>query len=141
MDVEKVMLLNPPTASQVSQQTLTAKDNKTEKKLDKAVEIDYNGSAASDKTTGRLDKKAENQNYEYASDEDLISKVIDDANKLLKGTKRNMEYSVHEATHQIMVKVVNSDTGEVIREIPPEKALDIMAKIWELAGLFVDEKS
>ncbi|MDD2574742.1 MAG: flagellar protein FlaG, partial [Firmicutes bacterium] len=29
---------------------------------------------------------------------------------------------------------------EIIREIPPEKILDMVAKIWELAGLMVDRK-
>lgn len=39
-----------------------------------------------------------------------------------------------------MVKVVNTETDEVIREIPPEKILDMVAKMWELAGIMVDEK-
>ncbi|MDD4707168.1 MAG: flagellar protein FlaG, partial [Firmicutes bacterium] len=40
----------------------------------------------------------------------------------------------------IMVKVINDETDEIIREIPPEKILDMVAKIWELAGLMVDRK-
>ena len=39
-----------------------------------------------------------------------------------------------------MVKVINSETNEVIREIPPEKILDLVAKMWELAGILVDER-
>jgi len=39
-----------------------------------------------------------------------------------------------------MIKVINSETDEVIREIPPEKILDLIAKLWELAGIIVDEK-
>jgi flagellar protein FlaG len=34
---------------------------------------------------------------------------------------------------------VNRETGEVIREIPPEKFLDMVAKLQELAGILVDE--
>jgi flagellar protein FlaG len=39
-----------------------------------------------------------------------------------------------------MVKVVDSETGEVIREIPPEKLLDMFANMLELAGLIIDER-
>ena len=39
-----------------------------------------------------------------------------------------------------MVKVINEETGEIIREIPPEKILDMVAKMWELAGILVDRK-
>ena len=38
-----------------------------------------------------------------------------------------------------MVKVINEDTNEVIREIPPEQILDMVAKMWELAGILVDK--
>ena len=40
-----------------------------------------------------------------------------------------------------MVKVVDPNTDKVIREIPPEKILDMVAKMWEVVGLFVDEKA
>jgi flagellar protein FlaG len=39
-----------------------------------------------------------------------------------------------------MVKVLNKDTGELIREVPPEKTLDLVASMMEIAGILVDEK-
>ena len=39
-----------------------------------------------------------------------------------------------------MVKVIDAETNEVIREIPPEKILDLVATIWEMMGLIIDEK-
>jgi flagellar protein FlaG len=39
-----------------------------------------------------------------------------------------------------MVKVKDRESGEVIRELPPEKSLDFLAKVWEMAGLLFDEK-
>jgi len=38
-----------------------------------------------------------------------------------------------------MVKVVDDETKEVIKEIPPEKLLDLVATIWQIVGLFVDK--
>lgn len=39
-----------------------------------------------------------------------------------------------------MLKVVDRNSKEVIREIPSEKMLDYFAARCEQAGLFVDEK-
>lgn len=71
--------------------------------------------------------------------EQLI-KTIERAVQSLQGPQTTLEISVHEKTHDIMVKVLNKDTGELIREIPREKTLDLVAKMMELAGILVDEK-
>src|SRR5690606_10821469 len=72
--------------------------------------------------------------------QDDVLQAVKQANKALEGTNRRFEYSVHEQTKTLMIKVINSDTDEIIREIPPEKILDLIAKLWELTGLIVDEK-
>lgn len=73
------------------------------------------------------------------ADEQLI-RTIERAVKSLQGPQTTLEISVHEKTHDIMVKVMNKDTGELIREIPPEKTLDLVAKMMEIAGILVDER-
>lgn len=72
--------------------------------------------------------------------EKTIKEVIENTNKKLESTDKKFEFSVHEQTNEIMVKVINKETDEVIREIPSEKILDMVAKMMELAGLFVDER-
>ena len=72
--------------------------------------------------------------------EKVLIDAIERANKSLAGTNRKFEISVHEKTNDIMVKVINTESNEVIREIPPEKILDLVAKLWELAGIIVDER-
>lgn len=72
--------------------------------------------------------------------EKTVINTIEKANDAITITNRRFEYSIHEKTNEIMVKVIDADTDEVIREIPPEKILDMIAKIWELAGILVDER-
>ncbi|MGW8958247.1 flagellar protein FlaG [Paenibacillus sp. NPDC055715] len=72
-------------------------------------------------------------------DEQLI-KAIDRAVKALQGPTTTLEMSVHEKTHQILVKVLNKDTGALIREIPPEKTLDLVAKMMGITGILIDGK-
>lgn len=50
------------------------------------------------------------------------------------------EFGYNEPTNRITIKIKDKDTDEVIKEIPSEKALEMVAKAWELAGIMVDEK-
>jgi flagellar protein FlaG len=70
----------------------------------------------------------------------VITRKIEQANRRMVGANTMFQYGIHEATNQIMVKVMDKETNELLLEIPPEKVLDAIAKMWELAGLFVDEK-
>ena len=81
--------------------------------------------------------KSENGNQ--PSDEEVKS-AIKEANKRAIFGHASAQFSYHEATKRISVKIVDNDTKEIIREIPPEKTLDMISKMWELAGLVVDEK-
>lgn len=75
----------------------------------------------------------------YLGEEEII-RAIEKANSTLRGVDKRFEFSIHEGTREIMVKVIDDTTDEVIREIPPEKILDMVAKIWELVGILVDRK-
>ena len=81
--------------------------------------------------------KSENGNQ--PSDEEVKS-AIKEANKRAVFGHASAQFSYHEATKRISVKIIDNDTKEIIREIPPEKTLDMISKMWELAGLVVDEK-
>jgi flagellar protein FlaG len=75
-----------------------------------------------------------------ALDRKEIDSAVDKANKLLFKNNTHLKFEVHEKTKDVMVKVINNETGETLKEFPPEKILDMVAKLWEIAGLFVDEK-
>ena len=69
---------------------------------------------------------------------DKVRKAVEDINR--KASYSEVQFGVHEATNRITIKIVDRDTKKVIRELPPEKTLDMIAKAWELAGILVDEK-
>lgn len=80
------------------------------------------------------------QGYNLSIAEEQIVKAIERAVKALEGPSTMFEMKVHEATNAIVVKVLNKETGEIIREIPPEKTLDLVAKMMEFAGILIDER-
>ena len=69
-----------------------------------------------------------------------LKKAIAEMNTKINNSNEEAVFGVHEDTNRIMIKIMDKDTKEVIKEFPPEKTLDMIAKIWEMAGILVDEK-
>ena len=69
-----------------------------------------------------------------------IIEGIEKASGKIEIASKGLEFSIHEETNQIMIKVVDNNTHKVIKEVPPEKILDMLANIIELSGCFVDER-
>lgn len=72
--------------------------------------------------------------------EKLILEAIEKASGKIEVESKGLQFSIHEKTNQIMIKVVDTNTKEVLKELPSEKILDMMAKLVELSGTFIDEK-
>jgi len=70
-----------------------------------------------------------------------VNKAIDKLNKFLEDKSTHAEYAVHDKLKDIMIKIVDDDTGDVIQELPPKKILDMVAKMCEMVGLIVDNKA
>lgn len=94
------------------------------------------------KSGQQQDRGAVQTDQEVAPDK--IKAAVDDLNKTVKQANpmhhTQLSFKYHEDTNRISITVTDSDTDEVIREIPPEKTLDMLAKAWEMAGLLVDER-
>ena len=67
-----------------------------------------------------------------------LKRAVEEINK--KANNSEAVFGIHEDTNRITIKIVDKESKEVIKEFPPEKTLDMIAKVWEMAGLMVDEK-
>ena len=67
-----------------------------------------------------------------------LKRAVEEINK--KANSSEAVFGVHEGTDRITIKIIDKESKEVIKEFPPEKTLDMIAKVWEMAGLMVDEK-
>jgi len=72
------------------------------------------------------------------SQSEKIKKAVDEINK--NAINSEAVFGIHEATNRVTIKIIDKKTREVIKELPPEKTLDMIAKVWEIAGIMVDEK-
>jgi len=83
-------------------------------------------------------KKASREKIENASKE-TVERTVQALKNYIESNKRSLNISVHEESGSIMVKVISEKDGKVIREVPPEKFLDLASKIEEFVGSLFNE--
>ncbi|MBA2849262.1 flagellar protein FlaG [Thermosulfuriphilus ammonigenes] len=90
------------------------------------------------------EERARNQETEptlTGLDKNQLEKLAESIEEYLQHLDFKIEFSVHEDTDQIIVKVVDPKSGKVIRQIPPEELLKIQEKLHELTGLLFEKKA
>lgn len=119
------------------------------KTLDAAVQPEASTQAGLSQTA---DRKPTVQNFfteKDQEDKDLseekdakqgtqLKKAVNDLNKQMKNSEAI--FGIHDKTNRVTIKIIDKTTKEVIKEYPPEETLDMIAKVWEIAGILVDEK-
>jgi len=115
------------------QESSVSFDPKTAKIVE-AKEADANGQdSGSNAKDGQAQAKA---NAEHTSEQ--IKKAVEQLNKKMNNSEA--VFGFHDETNRVTIKIVDKETKETIKELPAEETLDMIAKIWEMAGLLVDEK-
>lgn len=84
----------------------------------------------------RNNNKSENK----VLDKKEVEKALEIVNDTLEMMDKKLSFQLHEGTNRTLVKVTNRETEEVIREIPPEEILDLVAKMTELVGIMMDKR-
>lgn len=108
--------------------------------VDPAAKVDGT-TAVVEKSDSKGDANAESQSQgqqAYPSN-DQLKKAVEQMNKSNMANSEAI-YGIHEGTNRVTIKIVDKKTKEVIKELPPEKTLDMIARVWEMAGILVDEK-
>ena len=85
---------------------------------------------------GKNGQDSTSANHQASNEQ--IKKAVEQLNKNMPNSEAI--FGIHDATNRVTIKIVDKQTKEVIKELPPEKTLDMIAKAWELAGLLVDER-
>ena len=102
--------------------------------MKKTIQIDTKETEKNGKDGNRDDSQAK----QTISENSQIRKAVDEINK--KAHNSEAVFGIHDATNRVTIKIVDKDTKKVLKEYPPEKTLDMISKVWEMAGLLVDKK-
>lgn len=80
--------------------------------------------------------------YAHAlSDAESVKSAVSQIEMFLNATRRNLEFSTDEESGKVVVKVIASDTGELIRQIPSEEALRIANSLNDVNSILFDAKA
>src|SRR5690606_28147026 len=77
---------------------------------------------------------------EESSSIERLEEKVKQLNETVEIFHKQIHFQIHKGTNRIMVQVIEKATEEVISEIPPEKILDLVARIEEMIGLIVDKR-
>lgn len=80
----------------------------------------------------------EQQGRDQQATNEQIRKAVEKLNKNMANSEA--VFGIHEDTNRVTIKIIDKTSKEVLKELPPEKTLDMIAKVWEMAGILVDER-
>lgn len=87
-----------------------------------------------------LSIQKEKGSSDWRTDTTELKQSVCDINKILENKNVKVEYSIHEQTNRLMLKVYSRADDKLIKEIPSERMLDILAGIMEYVGVLLDER-
>ena len=92
------------------------------------------------KTDNPFDQQPANQSNEQELPKDKLQQAVNSINEFFEINHSELKFIFHEGLEEYFVQLVNSETEEVVREIPSKKLLDIYYEMQKLIGMMVDEK-
>ena len=152
------MTIEPISSAMTYQAQATQKIQPIEKSITEITDDSVREATVSKDITTASVQKVEAKNDESSSEtgeqstsdqirksKEQINKSVEQINKSVEQINKKMsnsevQFGIHDKTNRITIKIIDKETKEVIKELPPEKTLDMIAKAWELAGILVDEK-
>ncbi|CAA0090817.1 Uncharacterised protein [Zhongshania aliphaticivorans] len=100
-------------------------------------------SLSSDSPGGELSRMAMALVTELGSSENIerTEQAVAKLNEILKDRERDLEFSVDQDTGRTILKVIHAESGEVIRQLPPEELLNIAKAFIEGTGSLIDDQA
>lgn len=94
--------------------------------------------AQTDNTPDTDREQTQTPEAQQATQQQKLKSAVEELNKQMQGSEAI--FGIHDKTNRVTIKIVDKETKEIIKEYPPEETLDMIAKVWELAGIMVDER-
>lgn len=86
------------------------------------------------------DDGIKNKNTDVQVDKKELKNALDKLTKFISDDNTKVEYEFHKKfNHDLMIKIINKDTNQVLLEVPPKKILDIVAKMMDMVGVLFDK--
>ena len=70
-----------------------------------------------------------------------LHKAVEKLNKFIRSQQRDVSFSVDEEAKATVIKIFKTETGELIKQFPPDEILAMIAKLRKTIGWLVDRKA
>ena len=77
---------------------------------------------------------------EAQAEQEKLKMAVQEIEKFVQSVKRNLEFSIDEPSGKVVVKVIASDSGEVVRQIPNEEVLKLANSLNDASSLLFSAK-
>ena len=70
-----------------------------------------------------------------------INKFVDELNHMVQNSRRSLKFSVDDRSGEVIVRVVDAETDEIVRQIPAEEALKLARRFDDSLGTLVQAEA
>ena len=91
--------------------------------------------------TKQADTKTKAEFEKHTVSEQDTTDAIGQANKLMELFSRDLRFEMHNEAGIITISIVDRNDGKVIKKIPPDSVLDMIAKVKDMIGSLMDVKA
>ena len=102
--------------------------------LAKAAGLDLNAVCILGASTAGTDSESPNT----GSLREKFGAFIDELNKQLISKQISLNFRIDKQSGSVVVKVIESESGKVIRQIPPDSILAMRGRLQEMTGIMLD---
>lgn len=75
---------------------------------------------------------------EASESRDDLGLAVSDIQSFVQSVKRNLNFSIDDSSGQVVVKVIDGDSGEVVRQIPSEEVLKLAARLDDVRSVLFE---
>lgn len=94
-----------------------------------------NGSAPAAGQTGQSADSAP------ATSRERLDSAVNGLQKFAQSVRRDLNFSIDESTGDVVVKVIDGESGKVVRQIPSEEALKLAARLDDVRSLMFETRA
>jgi flagellar protein FlaG len=80
-------------------------------------------------------------NRNNSAESEQVQEAVDQIQKYTESLARNLNFSIDEDTGKTIIKVLDTQTQEVIRQIPSEETISIARTLGKIQGLLFNDKA
>jgi flagellar protein FlaG len=108
---------------------------------DKPAETPRTESLQAVTATAKSSDSDSSNTSDNSDNSDKLKMAVQEIEKFVQSVKRNLEFSIDETSGKVIVKVIASESGEVIRQIPSAEAMKLAESLHNASNVLFDAKA